>query len=137
MREWTLPQDATGEECVQTDGDTGPLRAALALSNAVPQIGQPEKKFGENGRQILGKADTKDCFVRKMDRLRKKAGITAKAGEQVVLYSYRHTFGTENTGKVSDIELAELMGHTEVRTTHRYVHLNADRLHDIRRRAHG
>ena len=85
----------------------------------------------------LGRPYTKDCFVRKMDRLRKKVGITVKAGEQVVLYSCRHTFGTENTGKVSDIELAELMGHTEVRTTHRYVHLNADRLHDIRRRAHG
>lgn len=84
-----------------------------------------------------GRPYTKDCFVRKMDRLRKKAGITAKAGERVVLYSCRHTFGTENTGKVSDIELAELMGHTEVRTTHRYVHLNTDRLHDIRRRAHG
>ena len=85
----------------------------------------------------LGRPYTKDCFVRKMDRLRKKVGITVKAGEQVVLYSCRHTFGTENTGRVSDIELAELMGHTEVRTTHRYVHLNADRLHDIRRRAHG
>ena len=43
MREWTLPQDATGEECVQTDGDTGPLRAALALSNAVPQIGSRKR----------------------------------------------------------------------------------------------
>ena len=60
-----------------------------------------------------------------------------KAGERVVLYSYRHTFGTESSGRVSDIELAELMGHTEVRTTHRYVHLNVDRLHDIRRRVEG
>jgi len=84
-----------------------------------------------------GRPYTKDCFVRKMDRLRKRAGIEVKGGEQIVLYSHRHTFGTENTGRVSDIELAELMGHTEVRTTHRYVHLNTDRLHDIRRRAHG
>ena len=72
-----------------------------------------------------------------IQRLRKKAGIEIKGGEQIVLYSNRHTFGTESTGKVSDIELAELMGHTEVRTTHRYIHLNADRLHDIRRRAGG
>lgn len=85
----------------------------------------------------LGRPYTKDCFVRKMDRLRKKAGIEVKAGEQIVLYSCRHTFGTETAGKISDIELAELMGHTEVRTAHRYVHLNADRLHDIRRRAQG
>ncbi len=82
----------------------------------------------------LGRPYTKDCFVKKMTRLRKRAGIEVKAGEQIVLYSCRHTFGTESAGKVSDIELAELMGHTEVRTTHRYVHLNADRLHDIRRR---
>jgi integrase len=84
-----------------------------------------------------GRPYTKDCFVRKIDRLRERAGIEMKSGERIVLYSCRHTFGTEIAGKVSDIELAELMGHTEVRTTHRYVHLNADRLHDIRRRAHG
>jgi site-specific recombinase XerD len=70
-----------------------------------------------------------------MKRLRERAGIVASTGEQLVLYSCRHTFGTEYTGRVTDIELAELMGHTEVRTTHRYVHLNVDRLHDIRRRA--
>ena len=84
-----------------------------------------------------GKPYTKDCFVHTMDRVRKRAGIEPKGSEQIVLYSNRLTFGTQNTGKVSDIELAELMGHTEVRTTHRYIHLNAERLHDIRRRAQG
>lgn len=84
-----------------------------------------------------GKPYTKDSFVHTMARIRKRAGIEPKGGEQIVLYSNRHTFGTEKTAKVSDIELAELMGHTEVQTTHRYIHLNADRLHDIRRRAQG
>ena len=72
-----------------------------------------------------------------MDRLRKRAGIEAKAGEQVVLYSNRHTYGTEKSARVSSIELAELMGHTDVRTTQRYTHFNTERLHEIQRRAQG
>jgi integrase len=81
-----------------------------------------------------GRPYAKDCLVRKMERIRLRAGIQACAGERIVLYSLRHTFGTEATGQVSDIELAELMGHTDTRTTRRYVHLNPDRLHEIRRR---
>ena len=53
------------------------------------------------------------------------------------MYSHRHTFGTEATGKVSDIELAEILGHTDTRTTRRYVHLNAERLRDSQRRIEG
>ncbi len=77
---------------------------------------------------------SKDCFCRKFARLRKKAGIRTKAGESMVLYSNRHTFGTNAAGKVTDIELAEVMGHTDTRTTRRYVHLDHDRLRDIQRR---
>ncbi len=85
----------------------------------------------------LGTPYTMDCVVRKMARLRERAGIKAKGGEQIVLYSNRHTFGTESSGKISDIELAELMGHTDVRTTQRYTHFNVDRLLDIQRRVQG
>lgn len=85
----------------------------------------------------FGNPYTKDCFVRKMARLRKRAGIEAKAGEQVVLYSNRHTYGTEKSARVSAIELAELMGHTDVRTTQGYTHFNTERLHEIQRRAQG
>jgi integrase len=35
------------------------------------------------------------------------------------------------------MELAELMGHTDPTMTKRYVHLNADRLKEIQRRAEG
>jgi integrase len=82
----------------------------------------------------LGKPYTKDCLVRKMERLRDRAEIGAKGGERIVLYSNRHTFGTDNAGKVSDIELAEVMGHTETRMTRRYVHSSAERLRAIQRR---
>ena len=82
----------------------------------------------------LGQPYSKDCLVRKMDRLRDRAEIGAKGGERIVLYSNRHTFGTEHAGKVSDIELAELMGHTETCMTRRYVHSSAGRFRDLQRR---
>ncbi len=98
---------------------------------------QPHKIENHVFLNKFGKPYTKDCFVRKMDRLRKRAGIEVKAGERIVLYSNRHTYGTEKSARVSSIELAELMGHTDVRTTQRYTHFNTDRLHDIQRRAQG
>jgi site-specific recombinase XerD len=72
-----------------------------------------------------------------MDSVRERAGIEVKGGEQIVLYSQRHSFGSESVGKVSDIELAELMGHTEPRMTQRYIHLNIAHLKDIQKRAAG
>lgn len=82
----------------------------------------------------LGRPYTKDCVVRKMARLRERAGIRKKAGENLVLYSNRHTYATSAVGKVSDTELAELMGHTTTRMLRRYVHLNTSRLREIRQR---
>jgi integrase len=77
---------------------------------------------------------SKDRFVKLLDQMRRDAKLEVKAGERIVLYSNRHTFGTEATGKVTDIELAELMGHTNTRTTQRYVHLNASRLRQIQQK---
>lgn len=85
----------------------------------------------------FGRPYGKDSLVRKMTRLRKRAGIEDKAGERIVLYSNRHTYGTEKSARVSSIELAELMGHTDVRTTQRYTHFNTERLHEMQRRAQG
>lgn len=133
---WIIPEHKTTTQQREPRPRIVPLtEPVLKLCRQLAQ--EPHEPTDHVFLNKLGRPYTKDCFVRKMDRLRKKVGITVKAGEQVVLYSCRHTFGTANTGKVSDIELAELMGHTEVRTTHRYVHLDTDRLHDIRRRAHG
>ena len=74
----------------------------------------------ESGHVFLnsrGTPYTKDAFCTKMRRLRKRAGIVVKAGEELVLYSARHTFATQAAGKVTDIELAELLGQTDTRTT--------------------
>lgn len=81
-----------------------------------------------------GEPYTKNCLVLAFDRARKRAGIKPVSGENLVLYSNRHTFGTEGCGKVSDIELAEVMGHTTTRTLRRYVHLKKGRLKEIRDR---
>jgi integrase len=81
-----------------------------------------------------GRPYTKDCLVRTMDRVRRRAGIERLNGENLVLYSHRHAFATAAIGQVSDTELAELMGHSTTRTLRRYVHLNSKHLHQIRRR---
>jgi integrase len=80
---------------------------------------------------------TRTALHSQMRRLRERVGLQPKAGENIVLYSNRHTFGTDAVGKVSDIELAELMGHTDAATTREYVHLSLERLREIRKRAQG
>jgi site-specific recombinase XerD len=84
-----------------------------------------------------GKPWTRTALHSQMRRLRERSGLQPKGGENIVLYSNRHTFGTMAVGKVSDIELAELMGHTNTATTRRYIHLNLQRLREIQRRAQG
>jgi integrase len=78
---------------------------------------------------------SKDCLCRKLARVRLRSGVGPKAGERLVLYSARHTYATETSGAISDIELAELLGQTDTRTTRRYVHFNVARLREIQRRA--
>lgn len=80
-----------------------------------------------------GRPYTKDRLVKCMDRVRKRAGIQLKAGEQIVLYSQRHTYITDAYGKIGDIALAELAGHTDVQMTRRYTHLNTAQLHQYQR----
>lgn len=104
----------------------------LALCHFLSE--EPHKSSDFVFTNAHGAPYSKDCFCRKMARLRTRAGIETKSGEDLVLYSNRHTYGTNAAGKVSDMELAELMGHTDTRTTRRYVHLNADRLQDIQRK---
>lgn len=63
-------------------------------------------------------------------RLRAKTGMTADVnGENAVAYSVRHTSATDAVGAgVKGLVLAELMGHSDVRMTQRYVHLRPDHL---------
>jgi site-specific recombinase XerD len=60
-----------------------------------------------------------------MRRLRVKAGIGPdENGEMIVMYTNRHTFGTgASANGVVDRKLADLMGHTDTKTTQKYIHL--------------
>jgi integrase len=84
-----------------------------------------------------GKPWTVTALLSRMRRLRVRAGLVKIGGENIVSYSCRHTMATEACGKVSDKELAELLGHVDTRMLGRYVHLQKDRLRDIARRAAG
>lgn len=82
-----------------------------------------------------GRLWTETALSSRLRRLQQAAGIEIKSGEQICLYSCRHTFATAAVGNVTDMELAELLGQTQARTARRYVHISPDRLKDIARRA--
>lgn len=63
-------------------------------------------------------------------RLRDRAGVVADVrGERATAYTLRHTAATDAVGAgVVGFTLAELMGHSDIRMTQRYVHLRPDHL---------
>jgi integrase len=83
--------------------------------------GQSEHVF-LNGDDLPWSYNALRCRMR---RLRVKAGIGPdENGEEVVLYTARHTFGTQAAAAgVSDRRLADLMGHTDPKMTQKYIHL--------------
>ncbi len=72
-----------------------------------------------------GRPWTVNALRCRMRRLRVKAGVGPdENGEQIVMYTARHTFGTAAAAEgVSDRRLAELMGHTDTKMTQKYIHL--------------
>jgi integrase len=86
------------------------------------------EQFGGAGHVFLnadGRPWTKDALGLRMRRLRERAGIKPdEQGEQFVLYTNRHTFLTKAGADpaISQSTLAEIAGHTDPRTTARYVH---------------
>jgi integrase/recombinase XerD len=62
--------------------------------------------------------------------LRKICGIKPEQGENIVAYTIRHSISTlaSGPGKVRDRMLADLLGHTNPKTTRRYQHLQVDHL---------
>lgn len=67
----------------------------------------------------------------RMRNLRERLGLTPdENGERVVNYTFRHTAATRACAAgLRDRVLAELMGHAQVATTNRYLHLQDDHLH--------
>jgi integrase len=131
---WVLPEHKT------VTRQKYPRPRVIALPDPILKLMQwaSRRPHGPHDPVFLntrGERWTAEAFHSRMTRLRATAGLEPKAGEQIVLYSNRHSYGSEVVGKVSDIELAELMGHTNPATTRRYVHLNHQRLREIQQRA--
>jgi integrase len=73
-----------------------------------------------------GQPWTKDAVIQRMESLRRRAGIAPdETGENLVLYSNRHTFITAAASSegISGPMLQQLAGHTDARTTEKYAHL--------------
>jgi integrase len=133
---WVLPEHKT------VTRQRHPRPRVIALPEPILKLmhwlaRQPHRTQDAVFKNSQGNRWTAEALHSQMTRLRKNAGLETKAGEAIVLYSNRHTYGSEVVGKVSDIELAELMGHTNTSTTRRYVHLNLQRLREIQQRAQG
>ncbi|HEY7152458.1 MAG TPA: site-specific integrase [Gemmataceae bacterium] len=84
-----------------------------------------------------GRPWTSNAIRCRMRRLRAKLKLGPDSnGENVVAYTFRHTAATRAcTSGVPDRVLADLMGHTNVTTTHRYQHPQLDHLAEAIRRA--
>jgi integrase len=99
-----------------------------------------QEKYGGKGHVFLnedGRPWNKDSLGLRMRRHRARAGIKPdENGEHLVLYSNRHTFltaaGADPT--ISQGTLMELAGHTDPRTTTRYVHTARAAIADAGRR---
>lgn len=79
---------------------------------------------------------TKEAVRLRVKRLRIKLNITPdKRGENIVAYTFRHTAATCAVAHgIRDRVLADLMGHTNTRTTARYQHLATAHLLEAWRR---
>jgi integrase len=133
---WIIPEHKT------ITRQKHPRPRIIALPPAVQGLMKELRAERREGQEHVflnadGRPWTRTALHSQMRRLRQRAGLKAKGGENIVLYSTRHSYGTEAVGKVSDIELAEAMGHTDTETTRRYVHLNAERLRGIQKRIQG
>lgn len=89
-----------------------------------------EKRKGQSTFVFVnedGNAWTKDALGLRMRRLRERVGIGPdENGENLVLYSHRHTYLTRAATKVPGLMVTVLADHTDPRTTKRYLHVSPD-----------
>lgn len=92
----------------------GVLSRALREAIKVNQVGPGERIFPYPGHWVS----------KRWDRIRRRAGL-----EGVRIHDLRHTFGSRAGAKAHDDPYAvqELMGHTDFRTTQKYIHVDMTR----------
>lgn len=98
----------------------------------VPMVAQVEevlrrRSTAKSGDHVFtthdGRPWTAAGLSQKFKRLRERAGIEAKDGEHLVLYSARHTRLTELAPELAAPVLQEVAGHTTFQMTQRYLHM--------------
>jgi hypothetical protein len=96
-----------------------PELAAVLRELVVSRAGKGHVFLNEDGRPW-----TKDTIALRFRRLRERVGIDPDSrGENLVLYSNRHSYLTAAASVVSATMLGILADHTDPRTTRRYLHV--------------
>lgn len=113
-RQWKIPFTKGGKPRYVPMSD-----GVLGILDAVPRV--------EGSAYVFPNPDTKKPFVTiycAWDTVRKKAGF-----KEVRLHDLRHSFASIliNSGRTL-YEVQHLLGHTQVKTTERYAHLQQDTL---------
>ncbi len=91
--------------------------------------------FRATSTKNSGNAMSRDAVRALIKRLASRAGIALPP--QAPIHAGRHGFAHAMIdGGVEISEVAQLMGHSDVNTTYRYVQERRDRLHEVHRRAH-
>lgn len=104
------------------------------LRNRQQRLGKPtddKHVFLNDAGQPWDADDLSQWF----SRLRERAGITEKDGENLVLYSNRHTRLTELAPNINPYLLQQVAGHTTFTMTLRYLHVPTDEVLDALREA--
>jgi integrase len=122
VKMWVLTKHKTSRTA------RNPKPRVIGMPDAVEEVRRWLREFGPTGhvfRNSEGRPWTKNALGLRMRRLRKRAGIKPdEQGEEFVLYTNRHTFLTAAGADpgISDATLMEVAGHTDPRTTQRYIH---------------
>lgn|SRR6185437_14004364 len=118
-----------------------PKPRIIGMNDEVEEVLRERLKKSTPGERVFlnedGKPWTRNALGLRMRRLRKRAGIRPNEnGEEFVLYTNRHTFLScaAMDPTITEAVLAEVGGHTDIRTTRRYIHLANQTVADAGRR---
>lgn len=134
---WVIPvgEHKTGSQQKQPRPRIVPLpKSVLAICRILKAHAGDRPFVFVNKRR---KPWTKDTLSMRFRDYRRLAGIEEIGGENLVVYSCRHTFGTRVAREHGILAAAKLLGHTTTRTTEKYVHLDTEDLIELRRKVGG
>ncbi len=115
----------------------GPARRALiAYLAARPEL-QAQQPPEERSPAVFLNARGGRLTVRSVGRLVEKWALQAGLGQPLSPHGLRHTFATHLLEGKADLRaVQELLGHAQLSTTQRYLHVNLDYLMEVYDKAH-